>query len=108
MLDGEAKWRTGMLTEPALMVSGTACTSSTTPPTRRWRQRQLRLTDFEISDFDVVFPTQDVAVASYRVRQSMQRRASRSPRKCSIPRPGCGWRGDWKCVAHTEAARARA
>jgi hypothetical protein len=62
-----------------------------------------RLTDFEISDFDVVFPRDDVAVASYRVKQSMEAKGEALTEEVFDSSTWVRMAGDWKCVAHTES-----
>ena len=110
MVDGKAEVATGMLVEPAVMVSGHGLRKFDHATYEKMAaDDSMRLTGFEISDFDVVFPTQDVAVASYRVRQSMQ--AQGKPATTEEVFDSSTWvkLGEaWKCVAHTESLAARA
>jgi hypothetical protein len=62
-----------------------------------------RLTGFEFSDFDVVFPTMDVAVASYRVKQSMEAQGRSQTEEKFDSSTWVKLGDDWKCVAHTES-----
>jgi len=104
MVDGKSEVATGMLTEPALMVSGHGVHQFDHAAYEKMAaDDSYRLTDFRISDFDVVFPTQDVAVASYRVRQSMEAKG-RSLTEDVFDTSTWVKLGDaWKCVAHTES-----
>lgn len=107
MVDGKASVATGMLTEPALMVSKHGRLKFDHATYEKMAADDSRkLTDYEISDFDVVFPTLDVAVASYRVRQSM---ASKGETRTEDVFDSSTWvkLGEaWKCVAHTESLAA--
>jgi hypothetical protein len=104
MVDGQAKIATAMLTEPALMVSGHGTNKFDHADYEKMAADDTyRLTDFEISDFDVVFPREDVAVASYRVRQSMQAKGKALTEEVFDSSTWVRLAGDWKCVAHTES-----
>ena len=108
MLDGKAEVATGMLTEPALMVSGHGVHKFDHAAFEKMAEDDShRLTDFEISDFDVVFPLQDVAVASYRVRQSMQAKDESLTEDVFDSSTWVKLGEAWKCVAHTESRAAR-
>jgi hypothetical protein len=104
MVDGKAKVATAMLTEPALMVSGHGLNKFDHAAYEKMAaDDSYRLTDFEISDFDVVFPKEDVAVASYRVKQSMQAKGKSLTEEVFDSSTWVRMAGDWKCVAHTES-----
>jgi hypothetical protein len=108
MVDGKASVATGMLTEPAVMVSGHGLLKFDHASYEKMASKdETKLVDFEFSDFDVVFPNDDVAVASYRVRQDMQ--AQGKPLSSQEAFDSSTWvrmNGDWKCVAHTESLQA--
>jgi hypothetical protein len=107
MLDGEAQVATRMLTEPALMVSEHGVLKFDHAAYEKMaKDDSHRLTDFAISDFDVVFPTQDVAVASYRVRQSMQAEDRSFTEDVFDSSTWVKMGEAWKCVAHTESRAA--
>ena len=109
MVDGKAKVATDMLTEPALMVSGHGLNKFDHAAYEKMAANDsYRLTDFQISDFDVLFPTEDVAVASYRVRQSMEAKGDSLTEEVYDSSTWVRMEGDWKCVAHTESPAARA
>jgi hypothetical protein len=104
MVDGQAGVATGMLTEPALMVSGHGRNKFDHSAYEKMAANDsYRLTDFQISDFDVLFPTEDVAVASYRVRQSMEQQGEALTEEVYDSSTWVRMDGDWKCVAHTES-----
>ncbi len=109
MVDGKAEVATRMLTEPALMVSGHGLLKFDHATYEKMASDDAyQLTEFEFCEFDVMFPAPDVAVASYRVRQSMQ---AQGESKTEDMFDSSTWvrLGDaWKCVAHTESPAARA
>ena len=110
MVDGKAEVATGMLTEPALMVSGHGLNKFDHADFEKMATNDsYRLTAFEFSDFDVVFPIHDVAVASYRVRQRVESKGKSMTEDVFDSSTWVRLGDDWKCVAHTEsrpAARA--
>jgi len=65
-----------------------------------------RLTGYRFGKFDVLFPTDDVAVASYRVRQDMQAKGKPLSQEAFDSSTWVRMNGDWKCVAHTESLQA--
>jgi hypothetical protein len=104
LVDGKAKIATGMLTEPALMVSGHGVNKFDHAAYEKMAANDsYRLTGFEFSDFDVVFPTTDVAVASYKVSQSMQARDKSLTEEVFDSSTWVKLGDAWKCVAHTES-----
>ena len=93
-----------MLTEPALMVSGHGLLKFDHATYEKMASKdEMKLVDFEFSDFDVVFPNEDVAVASYRVRQDMQAKGKPFTQEAFDSSTWVRTDGDWKCVAHTES-----
>ena len=104
MVDGKAEVATAMLTEPALMVSGLGLNKFDHAAYEKMAANDdYRLTGFEFKDFDVVFPTHDVAVASYRVKQSMQAKGRSLTEEVFDSSTWVKLGDAWKCVAHTES-----
>jgi hypothetical protein len=104
MVDGEAEIATAMLTEPAVMVSGHGLLKFDHSAYEKMAAKDsIRLTGFEFSDFDVVFPTQDVAVASYRVRQDMESDGKSRSEEVFDSSTWVRLGDAWKCAAHTES-----
>ena len=107
MVDGKASVATGMLTEPAVMVSGHGLLKFDHANYEKMASKdEIKLVDFEFSDFDVVFPNDDVAIASYRVRQDMQAKGKPLSQEAFDSSTWVRMNGDWKCVAHTESLQA--
>ena len=104
MVDGRAEVATAMLTEPALMVSGHGLNKFDHAAYEKMAANDsYRLTGFEFSDFDVLFPTQDVAVATYRVRQSMEAKGESRTEEVFDSSTWVKLGDAWKCAAHTES-----
>ena len=107
MVDGRPELATQMLTEPAVMVSSHGPSKFDHAAYEKMaRDDRQRLVDYAISGMDVVFPREDVAVANYRVKQT-------------IEADGCYVENDvfdtstwikvgdrWLCVMHTESEAA--
>jgi len=73
MVDGKASVATGMLTEPALMVSGHGLLKFDHASYEKMASKdEMKLVDFEFSDFDVVFPAGTTAPTPAPVPQPAQ------------------------------------
>jgi ketosteroid isomerase-like protein len=104
MVDGEPEVATGMLTEPALMVSSHGANKfDHAAYTKMARDDRYRLVDYAISGMDVIFPKDDVAIASYRVRQTMEMEGK--PVQMDVFDTSTWVKVDdgWRCVLHTES-----
>jgi hypothetical protein len=107
MVDGKAAVATKMLTEPALMVSGHGKLRFDHATYEKMAaDDRHRLVDYRFGDFDVVFPTDDVAVASYQVTQSMEREGQAMTQEAYDSSTWVRIDDAWKCVAHTESLQA--
>lgn len=104
MLSGKPEIATRMLTEPAVMVSGHGATKfDHAAYTRMANDDRYKLTDYTISDMDVIFPTDDVAVATYHVDQRMEMQGQRLQQHVYDTSTWVRIAGDWRCVMHTES-----
>ncbi|HEY0660052.1 MAG TPA: nuclear transport factor 2 family protein [Lysobacter sp.] len=104
ILDGAPEVATGMLTEPALMVSGHGTNKfDHAGYTRMANDDRSKLVDYKISGMDVIFPRDDVAVASYRVNQKMEMEGK--PTQMDVYDTSTWVKVDdqWRCVMHTES-----
>lgn len=106
IVDGQPDVATGMLHEPALMVSSNGANKfDHAGYTRMANDGRYKLIDYALSDFDVVAPSEDVAVATYRAHQVMEAQGKRVEQdvfdSSTWVRTGEGWR----CVMHTESER---
>lgn len=112
MVDQDADTAIGLLAEPALMVSSHGAMKFDHDAYREMADKgSMVLTSFELDDMDVVFPNEQTAVVTYRVRQGI------APRDAAANAKGDGhdnvqemndtstWVRDgdrWLCVMHTE------
>jgi ketosteroid isomerase-like protein len=109
MVDGDVKVATGMLTEPAVMVSGHGASKFDHAGYERMAaDDRYKLVDYTLSKFDVVFPTEDVAIATYHVAQSMEREGKAVETQAFDSSTWVKLDAGWKCVAHTESPGAAA
>jgi len=111
IVDRDADTATGLLCEPALMVTSHGALQFDHSGYRAMAENgPMTLKSYELSDMHVVFPNDDTAVLTYHVKQEV------SPREKG---DGVGsfqemndtstWvkdRQGWKCVMHTETPSA--
>ncbi|WP_257385484.1 nuclear transport factor 2 family protein [Tahibacter caeni] len=105
MIAGKPEIATGMLTEPAVMVSGHGANKfDHAAYTRMARDDRYKLVDYTISDMDVIFPRDDVAIATYQVDQRMEMQGKPVQMDVYDTSTWVKVGGDWRCVMHTESA----
>lgn len=105
---GQPEVATGMLTEPALMVSAHGATKFDHAAYRKMaKDNSYKLIDYTISDMDVVFPKSDVAVATYRVDQKMDMQGKPVQMEVYDTSTWVKLDGEWRCVMHTESPAAK-
>ena len=103
MVDGRPEIATGMLTEPAVMVSAHGVMKfDHAAYTRMANDDRYKLVDYTFSDMDVVFPTDDVAVATYHVIQKMETQGKALQMDVYDTSTWIKVDGQWRCVMHTE------
>ncbi|HSD15742.1 MAG TPA: nuclear transport factor 2 family protein [Thermomonas sp.] len=104
MVDNEPKVATGLLAERALMVSGHgAMAFDHAGYTKMQLDPSHKLLDFKLSDFDVLFPGDDVAIATYTVDQTVEHDGTRTNMQAVDSSTWLKSAGGWRCVAHTES-----
>lgn len=108
MRAGKPKVTTEMLTEPAVMVSGHgAIKFDHAAYTKMANDDQYKLVDYTISEMDVIFPKDDVAVATYRVDQRMEMQGKLLQMDVYDTSTWVKVDGSWRCVMHTESPAAK-
>ena len=108
MVDGDVKSATAMLTEPAVMVSGHgAIQFDHAGYVKMAADDRMKLVDYTLSKFDVAFPTEDIAIATYHVAQSMERDGKAVETQAFDSSTWVRAGDSWKCVAHSESPQAR-
>ena len=68
-------------------------------------QGSMVLTEYQLSDMEVVFPNDSTAVVTYHVRQKMAARGEKKAGPVEEVNDTSTWikdGGAWKCVMHTE------
>ncbi len=104
MVDREPSVATGMITEPALMVSGHGPMSFDHDGYLKMANNEShRLVEFSLSDMDVLFPKDDVAIATYRAHQKLEMEGKPMEFDSIDSSTWVRVDGAWKCAAHTES-----
>lgn len=107
MIDGQPKAATDLLAEPALMVSGHGSMSfDHAGYTKMANDPSHRLVSFTLSDFSVLFPREDVAIASYKVDQEVEYDGKKTRMPAVDSSTWVKIDGHWKCASHTESLQA--
>ena len=107
MVDGDVKSATAMLTEPAVMVSGHGAMQFDHAGYEKMAaDDRMKLVGFELSKFDVAFPTEDIAIATYHVAQSARMDGKAIDSEAFDSSTWVRTGDSWKCVAHSESPLA--
>jgi hypothetical protein len=105
MVDQDTDTALQMLHEPALMISSHGVVKFDHDGYRKMAEHGgLVLTSFEFADMDVVFPNDDTAVITYRVKQGVAHRGDGKAETQEMA-DSSTWvreRGQWRCVMHSE------
>ena len=109
MVDGRAEVATDMLAEPALMVSGHGTLKFDHAAYQKMAAKDdYRLVGFKLSKMDVVFPRDDLAIATYHAAQTMEKEGTPMQMEAFDSSTWIRLHEGWKCVAHTESLQAPA
>lgn len=109
MVDEDTATATAMLDEPALMVSGHGAFEFDHAGYRKMAtQDSTVLKAFELGDIKVMFATDDVAVLTYKVRQTIapRRDTGSTTKQMHDSSTWVRKHGAWRCVMHTETPAA--
>jgi hypothetical protein len=109
MVDQDAATALRLLNEPAIMVSAHGAMTFDHAGYRRMAdQGSMVVTAFELSDVDVLMPTESTAILTYRVRQTVAPRDAEARGQHATTQDmldSSTWvrtGADWRCVMHTE------
>jgi ketosteroid isomerase-like protein len=105
IVDQDSDTATSMLCEPSLMVSEHGAMRFDHAAYRKMAlQTPMVLTSFELSNVNVVFPSDDTAIVTYRVKQKVARRgqAEGSVQEMNDTSTWVYADGKWRCAMHTE------
>jgi ketosteroid isomerase-like protein len=104
LVDRDADAATAMLAPQALMVSSHGAMRFDPPQYAKMLQDPKHgLLDYTLSDMDVLFPSEDVAIATYKANQTMAMDGKELTQDVVDSSTWVRMGGTWKCVAHTES-----
>jgi hypothetical protein len=108
MVDEDTDTALSLLAEPALMVTAQGALQFDHVQYRTMaEQGSMVIKSFELSDMNVMFPREDIAVLTYRVRQAMAARGEPDDEAVEqLMADSSVWMrqgGEWRCFMHTEA-----
>lgn len=104
LVDRDADAATAMLAPQALMVSSHGAMQFDPPQYAKMLQDPKHgLLDYKLSDMEVMFPSQDVAIATYKANQTMAMDGKEITQDVVDSSTWVRLGGTWKCVAHTES-----
>ena len=105
MVDEDTDVALAMLDEPALMVSSHGAMKFDHAGYRQMAEKgSMVLKSYQLSDVDVMFPADDTAILTYRVKQAMAPRGKSESMTQEMADTSTWVRkgGQWQCVMHTE------
>jgi ketosteroid isomerase-like protein len=108
LVERDVDTATGLLAPQALMVSSHGTMRFDPAQYAKMLQDPKHgLLEFALSDMAVLFPTEDVAIATYRAKQKMQMDGKELTQDVVDSSTWIRLGGAWKCVAHTESEAAK-
>ena len=106
MVDKDAELAMTMIADECL-VTGPMGAMKLSPEMYRdmTREGKWRLDKFELSDVEVVQPSEDTAVIAYKIHQTGDMDGKPMDLTCADASTWVREGGDWKCTLHTETVR---
>ena len=105
MVDEDTETALSMLAEPSMMVSSHGVMKFDHTAYRQMAEHGSKvIKSFELSDMNVMFPTKDTAVITYKAKQAMSTRGKSGQINQEMADSSVWTRnnGKWCCVMHTE------
>lgn len=106
MVDEDPDTATALLAEPALMVSSHGALQFDRKQYKKMAEEgPMVVKSFEFSDMQVMYPNDDTAVLTYRVKQAIAKRDDGAEEIKQEMADSSVWLrqdGEWLCVMHTE------
>jgi hypothetical protein len=106
MVDEDVDTAIALLDEPALMVSSHGAMQFDREQYKHMAEKgPMVIKSFEFSDMQVLHPTNDTAVLTYRVKQAVAARGDDAEEIKQEMADSSVWMrkdGEWLCVMHTE------
>ena len=107
LVDRDVDAATALLAPQALMVSSRgAMQFDPSQYAKMLQDPRHGLLDYTLSDMAVLFPTEDIAIVTYRAKQAMQMDGKQLEQDVVDSSTWVKLDGKWKCAAHTEAEAA--
>src|SRR5262249_39259688 len=110
MVDEDTDTALSLLDEPALMVSSHGAMKFDHAGYKRMaEQGSMVLKSYDLSDVEVVFAADDVAILTYNVQQTMAPRGKTHKGTTQQMADSSTWvrkGSEWRCVMHTETELA--
>lgn len=104
LVDKDADAATALLAPQALMVSSHGVLRFDPPQYAKMLENpKSGLVKFTLSDMEVLFPTDDIAIATYKANQTMAMDGKELTQDVFDSSTWVRMGGTWKCVAHTES-----
>ncbi|UXY13813.1 nuclear transport factor 2 family protein [Chitiniphilus purpureus] len=107
LVDDDTDTAISMLAEPSILVSSHGAMTFDRDAFRQMaEQAPMVVRSFELSEIQVARPSEDTAVVTYRVKQSVAKRGQ-SDEVTEDMADSSVWvrkSGNWQCVMHTETA----
>lgn len=104
LVDRDAATAKGLLAPEALMVSSHgAMRFDPAQYEKMLLDPKHGLVEYTLSDMDVMFPTDDIAIATYRAHQKMRMDGAEMEQDVCDTSTWVRIGGAWKCAAHTES-----
>ena len=105
--EGQPETATQLLTEPALMISTHGVNQfDHAAYIKMANDDRFKLVDYTISDMAVLFPTDEVAIATYRVAQKVEADGETTQMDVYDSSTWIKMGEKWQCVMHTESPAA--
>lgn len=105
MVDDDTDTALELLAEPSMLVSGYGAMKFDHAAYRKMAENgSMKIRSYELSDVQVLFPNDDIAVATYRVKQVVQTKGQSKGVAQQMADSSTWVRSDgrWRCVMHTE------
>lgn len=105
MVDEDTDTALSMLAEPSLMVGTHGAMTFGHDEYRRMAEHgTMVIKSFELSDMNVIFPSEDTAVITYKAKQSVSTRGKSEQINQEMIDSSVWTRqeGEWRCAMHTE------
>jgi hypothetical protein len=105
IVDEDTETAISLLNEPALMVSSHGAMKFDHDGYRQMAEHgSMVVKSFELSEMNVVFPSEDTAVMTYTAKQSLSARGESKQTQQEMADSSVWTRknGEWRCVMHTE------